>query len=292
MNDASYTAAVRRVSFLSMIGNLLLAAFKFVAGFIGRSDAMISDAIHSSSDILGSLIVMLGAKVSGKGADREHPYGHERFECVASLLLSFILFLAGISMIREGGGKILSGAYKTAAAPGMIALIAAVVSIIVKEGMYQYTMQSAKKIDSGSLRAEAWHHRSDALSSVGSLIGIAGARLGLLILDPLAGLLISLFIMKAAVSIFMEAIDKMTDHSCSPELEEEIRQCVGKDPRIRGIDLLLTREFGRKVYLDMEVRLDKNLRLESAHQIIEELHDVIESTFPQIKHVMIHANPD
>lgn len=291
LDDRSYTAIVRRVSFWSMAGNLILAIFKFLAGVIGRSSAMISDAIHSSSDILGSLIVMIGAAVSGKEADREHPYGHERFESVASILLSFILFLAGVSLIREGWIRITSGSYKTTPAPGMIALVAAVGSIVVKEGMYRLTFASAKRIGSDSLKAEAWHHRSDAFSSVGSLIGIAGSRMGMLILDPLAGMIISLFILEAAFSIFKEAIDKMTDHAGSPDLEEEIRACVTKDERISSIDLLMTREFGRKIYLDLEIGVDGEMSLRAAHQIAEETHDLIEHAFPQIKHVMIHVNP-
>ena len=291
LDDRSYTAVVRRVSFWSMAGNLVLAGFKFLAGIFGRSSAMISDAIHSSSDILGSLIVMIGAGVSGKEADREHPYGHERFESVASILLAFILFLAGVGLIREGWIRITSGSYKTNAAPGMIALVAAVGSIIVKEGMYRFTIASAKRIGSDSLKAEAWHHRSDAFSSVGSLIGIAGSRMGMLILDPLAGMIISLFILEAAFSIFKEAVDKMTDHAGSPDLEEEIRERVSEDMRIRSIDLLKTREFGRKIYLDLEIGVDGEMSLHAAHQIAEETHDMIEHAFPQIKHVMIHVNP-
>ena len=290
--ESEYSRTIRRVSMISMIGNPILAVFKFFAGFVGRSDAMISDAIHSSSDIAGSLIVMIGAAVSEKEADEEHPYGHERFECLASLLLAAILFIAGAGMVSEGMHKILSGSYRVSQAPGLIALIAAVCSIAVKEGMYWYTYLNAKRIRSDSLRAEAWHHRSDAFSSIGSLIGIFGSRMGIQILDPLAGILISLFIWKAAWTICRDAIDKLTDHSCSPEFEDEIRSCVLEDPRVRGIDMLHTREFGRKIYLDMEVRLDRELQLYEAHEIAEELHDLVEKRFPDIKHVMIHVNPD
>lgn len=289
--DSDYTGVIKRVSVISMAGNLVLAAFKFAAGIIGRSGAMISDAIHSSSDIAGSFIVLIGARVSGREADRNHPYGHERFECVASILLSYILFAAGAALIREGILKIISGSYREAGAPGMIALAAAFISIASKEGMYQYTIANARKIGSDSLKAEAWHHRSDAFSSIGSLIGIAGARLGFPVLDPLAGILISLFIIQTAVRIFCESIDKLTDHACSPQLEDQIRLCIKKDPRVLSIDLLRTREFGRKIYLDLEIGADRNLTLQQAHQIAQELHDLIEDTFPDIKHVMIHVNP-
>ena len=276
---------------VSMAGNFLLAGFKFAAGFIGRSDAMISDAVHSSSDIVGSLIVLAGSVISGKDADREHPYGHERFESIASLTLSFLLLFAALEIMKSGLGKIISGSYKEAAIPGMISLIAAVISIVSKELMFWYTMHFARKIDSGSLKAEAWHHRSDSLSSVGSLAGIAGARMGWKILDPLAALLIGILIARTGLEIFKEAIDKLTDHACSRELEEKIRSCVQKQDDVRGIDVLRTREFGRMVYLDLEVRLDKELSLGKAHQSAEILHDTIEQEFPEIKHVMIHVNP-
>ena len=290
-SDSDYSRTIRKVSVLSMAGNLALAGFKFFAGFVGRSDAMISDAIHSSSDIAGSLIVLIGSVISEKEADEDHPYGHERFESVASILLAFILFLAGVGLIREELIKIFSGSWQNMHSPGMIALIAAITSIIVKEGMYWYTAVNARRIHSDSLLAEAWHHRSDALSSIGSLIGIAGARLGFPILDPAAGVLISLFILKAAISIFYNATEKLTDHSCSPQMEQQLYNFIQNDPRVRSIDLLQTREFGRKIYLDLEIGVDREMTLQKAHQIAEELHDRIENAFPDIKHVMIHVNP-
>ena len=290
-SDSDYSRTIRKVSVVSMAGNLALAGFKFFAGFVGRSDAMISDAIHSSSDIAGSLIVLIGSVISEKEADEDHPYGHERFESVASILLAFILFLAGVGLIREELIKIFSGSWQNMHSPGMIALIAAITSIIVKEGMYWYTAVNAGRIHSDSLLAEAWHHRSDALSSIGSLIGIAGARLGFPILDPAAGVLISLFILKAAISIFHNATEKLTDHSCSPQMEQQLYDFIQNDPRVRSIDLLQTREFGRKIYLDLEIGVDREMTLQKAHQIAEELHDHIENAFPDIKHVMIHVNP-
>ena len=291
-SEEDYNRTIRCVSIISMIGNLGLAAFKFFAGIAGKSSAMISDAVHSSSDIVGSFIVLLGAKFSGKEADKGHPYGHERFESIASILLAFILFLAGFDLIRDGMKKIISGSYAGAAAPGLIALTAAVTSIIVKEAMYWFTLLKARQISSDSLKAEAWHHRSDALSSIGSLIGIAGARMGFPILDPLAGILISLFILKAAFDIFLETIDKLTDHACSPELEASIRSCVESRSDIRKVDLLRTREFGRRVYVDLEISMDGTVSLSQAHETAEAVHDLLEKAFPQLKHVMVHVNPD
>lgn len=287
----SYQSAVGKVSVIGIAGNLLLAAFKFLAGILGHSSAMLSDALHSASDIAGGIIVMIGVSFSEKQADKEHPYGHERIECIASILLAVLLLIAGLAMGYSAAQSIVSGEYRTAAAPGRIALIAACVSIAVKEAMFRYTMARAKKLDSGALRAEAWHHRSDALSSIGSLAGVLGARLGAPILDPAAGLVICLFILKAAYDIFREAVERMTDHSGGEELEQSIRECVAEYPEIRGVDLLRTREFGRMVYVDLEIRMDGSLSLEASHGAAERLHDELEARFPRVKHVMIHVNP-
>lgn len=292
MSDTnSYQSTVGKVSVIGIAGNLLLAAFKFAAGIVGHSSAMLSDALHSASDIAGGLIVMIGVSFSEKQADKEHPYGHERIECIASILLAVLLLIAGLAMGYGAADAIVTGRYRTAETPGRIALIAACVSIAVKESMFRYTMARAKRIDSGALRAEAWHHRSDALSSVGSLAGVLGARLGAPILDPAAGLVICLFILKAAYDIFREAVERMTDHSGDEELERSIRDCVAEFPEIGGVDLLRTREFGRMVYVDLEIRMDGALSLAASHDAAERLHDELEERFPRVKHVMIHINP-
>ena len=290
-DSSSYQSTVGKVSVIGIAGNLLLAAFKFLAGILGHSSAMLSDALHSASDIAGGLIVMIGVSFSEKQADREHPYGHERIECIASILLAVILLIAGLAMGYRAAQSIVTGEYRTAATPGRIALIAACVSIAVKEAMFRYTMARARRIDSGALRAEAWHHRSDALSSIGSLAGVLGARLGVPVLDPAAGLVICLFILKAAYDIFREAVERMTDHSGGEELEQSIRDCVAEYPEIEGVDLLRTREFGRMVYVDLEIRMDGALSLAASHDAAERLHDELEARFPRVKHVMIHVNP-
>ncbi len=286
-----YQRKVRQISVLGMAVNLLLAAFKFIAGFVGKSDAMISDAVHSSSDIVGGLIVVIGVSFSEKQADDDHPYGHERLESVASLLLALLLFAAGLAVAYSSADKVLGGGYLTMETPGLIALIAAIVSILSKEALFWYTMSAAKKLNSGALKAEAWHHRSDALSSIGSLIGIAGARLGFPIMDPIAGLLISFFILKSAWDICKDAMEKMVDHRGDAQTEADIAAVVKKHPGVE-IDLLTTREFGRKLYADLEIRMDGNLTLSEAHRVAEAIHDELEHRFPQLKHVMIHINPD
>ena len=207
-NNNSDKQIAMKVSTNSIIVNVLLSGFKFFAGIIANSSAMISDAVHSASDVFSTIIVMVGVHISSKEADDEHQYGHERFECVAGIILACILFATGIGIGISGIEKIINGNNRGLQAPGMIALVAAVISIIVKEGMYWYTRHAAKKINSGALMADAWHHRSDSLSSVGSFIGIFGSRMGFRVLDPLASIVICLFIIKASYDIFKDGINK------------------------------------------------------------------------------------
>ena len=275
-----------RVSMVSIIGNAILSTLKLLAGILAHSGAMISDAVHSASDVFSSIIVIIGVKISAKDSDSEHPYGHERFECVAAVVLAVILFI-GHSALEQ----ITSNSTKQIAIPGVLALAAAVVSIITKEAMYWYTRFYAKRLDSGALMADAWHHRSDALSSVGALIGIAGARMGYPILDPIASSVICVFILKAACDIFKDAMEKMVDHACDAEMEESLRQCASAQPGVLGVDLLQTRIFGNKIYVDIEIAADGQITLAESHAIAEQVHAAIEAQFTKVKHIMVHVNP-
>lgn len=280
-----------RVSVISIIVNIMLSLFKLVAGIVASSGAMISDAVHSASDVISTIIVIIGVKLSSKASDKEHPYGHERMECVASVVLAIILAGTGIVIGYNTGEKIIKGNYEDLSIPGILALVAAFVSIAAKEIMYWYTKYNAKKINSGALMADAWHHRSDALSSIGALIGIAGARLGFPILDPIASLVICIFILKAAYDIFKDAMDKMVDKSCSDEEEEQIKEKVLAVPGVLGIDLLQTRVFGNKIYVDVEIDADGDKTLRETHEIAEHVHNIVEQSFPDVKHIMVHVNP-
>ena len=278
-----------RVSRVSIYANAALSAVKLLAGLLAHSGAMVSDAVHSISDVFSTFIVMIGVRLAGKESDREHPYGHERMECVAAIVLAGVLLLTGLMIGYEGVQKIMNAdALQT---PGILALAAAVLSIAVKEAMYQYTRKAAKRIDSDALMADAWHHRSDALSSVGALIGIGGARLGFPILDPIASLVICLFIAKAAYEIFRDAINKMVDQSVDEETENTLRACALAHPGVLGIDRLMTRKFGNRIYVEMEIAVDGSLPLTDAHGIAENVHNDIERQFPKVKHIMIHVNP-
>ena len=280
-----------RVSVVSIIQNVLLSLFKLFAGIFANSNAMISDAIHSASDVFSTIVVIIGVRLSSRDSDREHPYGHERMECVAAIILSIVLFITGLGIGIQALQDILNGNYETLQMPGILALIAAIVSIIAKEAMYWYTRHYAKQIDSAALMADAWHHRSDAFSSIGALIGIAGSRMGFPIMDAIASLVIFVFIAKAAFDIFKDAMDKMVDHSCDENTEKAIYDCVINHEDVLGIDLLQSRIFGNKIYVDLEIELDASYTLEKAHRIAEDIHEDIEKTFPKVKHVMIHANP-
>ena len=244
-----------QVSTVGIVCNAALTVFKLVAGIVAHSSAIVADAVHSASDILGSLIVMIGAVFSHK---------------------------AGVMKIVRG---------ETLAAPGVLALIAAVVSIGVKEGLYWYTIAAAKRIRSVSLKAEAWHHRSDALSSIGSFAGVLGARLGVPILDPLASIVICLFIFKVAYGIFHESIDRLVDRACDPGTVAAMRETMQRTPGVVRVDDIKTRLFGSRTYVDAEIAVDGALPLRDAHVIAEAVHHELERDYPDVKHCTVHVNP-
>ena len=280
-----------RVAVVTIIGNVVLSVVKLLAGILAHSDAMISDAVHSASDVFSTFVVIIGIKLASRKPDKEHPYGHERMECVAAIILAVVLFITGLGIGMNALKNIINGNYGDLQVPGIMALITAIVSIVSKEGMYWYTRYYAKKIDSSALMADAWHHRSDAFSSIGALIGIGGARLGFPIMDSIASLVIFVFIVKAAFDIFKDAMDKMVDHSCDDETEKQIYDFVMKNENVMGIDLLQTRIFGNKIYVDVEIQADASCTLQEAHDIAEAVHDDIEQKFPKVKHIMVHVNP-
>ena len=289
--EKDFQKTANTVSIVTIIGNVILSVFKFLAGFVAHSHAMISDAIHSASDVFSTIVVIIGIKLASKEPDKEHPYGHERLECVTAIILAIILFITGLKIGVDALENIFQGNQSELAVPGVLALVAAIVSIVSKESMFWYTRYYAKRIDSDALMADAWHHRSDAFSSIGALIGIGGARLGFPIMDPLASLFIFWFIAKAALDIFKDAIDKMIDHSCDEETEKHIRECVMKNENVIGIELLKTRIFGNKIYVDVEIQVDSIYTLEEAHLIAKDVHNTIEETFPKVKHIMVYLTP-
>ena len=281
---------VNRLSLVGIVGNVVLASFKLLAGILGRSGAMVSDAVHSLSDVFATFIAWIGVRLSRRKEDEGHPYGHERLECVAALILGLILAGTGLGIGWSGIRKLFwdRGSLEI---PTLLPLIAAAVSIAVKEGMYQYTMYYAKKLDSAAFKADAWHHRSDAFSSIGSFLGIGLAKLGVPIMDPIASLIICVLIGKVAYDILRDALNKMLDTSCSGAFEHQLRAFIETQSGVERVDLLRTRQFGNKIYVDLEIAVEADISLRDAHGIAERVHGAVERAFPNVKHVMIHVNP-
>lgn len=280
-----------KVSKVSIIANIVLSLFKLIAGIVANSYAMISDAIHSASDVVSSVIVIIGVKIANKASDKSHPYGHERFECIASIILSVILIITGLGIGVSGIRNIFTGEYQNLEMPGLIALIMAIVSIVTKEAMYWYTRGVAKKINSSAVMADAWHHRSDALSSIGSFIGILGARMGFLVLDSVASIVITIFIVKAGVDIFIETVKELTDEACDEDTVNKIYELIEKENGVMRIDEVKTRKFGNRIYVDIEISADGEKTLTETHKIAENVHDSIEENMVLVKHCMVHVNP-
>ncbi|MBQ4529261.1 MAG: cation transporter [Lachnospiraceae bacterium] len=271
--------------------NVSLALLKMIAGIVASSEAMLSDAIHSISDVFSTFIVMVGVKFAAVKPDKKHPYGHERFECVASIILAAILASVGAGIGVKGVSGIMTGTYQEAEMPGRLALFAAMVSIAAKEFMYHYMKRVAGKIESGALMADAWHHRTDAMSSIGSFAGILCSRMGYPLGDPFASVIICGFILKAAFDVFLDAIRKMTDEACDEAVAGEMEELIKQQEGVLGIDLLKTRMFGAKIYVDLEIATDGNQTLREAHEIAHAVHDQVEISFPKVKHCMVHVNP-
>lgn len=277
-----------KASWITVVVNIILATFKVMAGIIGNSSAMIADGVHTLSDVLTTFVVLLGLRISSKEADKEHPYGHEKYESVFAKVLSMLLLLTGIFIGYEAIKILISGETRT---PKLIALIAAFLSIIVKEGMYWYTIKIARKIKSISMEADAWHHRSDAFSSIGTFVGVLGAQLGFTALDPIAGIIVSIFVVKVGVDLYIKSVKELVDEAASEEIIEMIRAKSKFIDGVKGIKSLKTRVFGNRIYVDIEIFVDSNISVKSGHDIAEKVHDKLEAEISDIKHCMVHIEP-
>lgn len=278
----------KRISAVSVIWNIILSVLKVLAGILGNSGAMIADGVHSISDVFTTVLAYVGIKMASKSADEDHPYGHEKIEPVMGKLLAIVLFLTAAGIMYGGVQSILSGEVE---APKGIAIYAAILSIVIKEWMFQYTIRGAKKINSGALKADAWHHRTDALSSVGSLVGIGAAMMGYPIMDPIAGIAIGMLVMKVAVDIYIQSVKELIDTAADQETVEALRRCILGVEGVYEVDDLKTRMHATRLYVDVEVSVDGDLKLFDAHIIAEQVHDRIEGEFEQVKHCMVHVNP-
>lgn len=278
----------KKVSIVTIILNLLLSIIKLVAGLLGKSSAMVADGIHTASDVITTVIVIIGLTIAGKEADKEHPYGHEKFESAMGKIISMFLVGTGIFLGYQGMITLIGGEFSR---PGRIALVAAALSIVAKEGMYRYTIITARKIQSTSMEADAWHHRSDAFTSIGTFIGVLGARLGLPFLDPLAAIVVSVFVIKVGVDLYLKSMDELVDTAAEPELIEEIRKLTLSISGVEEIRDLKTRVSGNRISVDLEIAVDGNLSVKKGHTIAEEVYDTIKKGIPSVKHCMVHVEP-
>ena len=278
----------RKISIYTIIINMILSSIKIVSGILGHSSAMIADGIHTASDVVTTVIVILGLSIASKDADKEHPYGHEKFESAMAKLISVLLFATGLYMGYQAITVLVKGEFSR---PGQIALIAAGLSIVVKESMYRYTIITARKIESLSMEADAWHHRSDAFSSIGTFLGVLGARFGLPILDPIAAIIVSIFVMKVGVDLYLKSMNELVDKSADSKVMEKIRVVTLSTDGVEEIRDLKTRVFGNRIYVDLEIAVNGDLSVKTGHTIAENVHDGIETHIPSVKHCMVHVEP-
>ena len=284
-----------RVTLTGSAVNLLLVIFKFIAGILGHSSAMVADAAHSLSDFASDVIVLLCLRVAGKPEDEDHAYGHGKFETLASVAIGLLLLATGIGLFWDGADTILAFARgETLMAPTGLALAAAVISLVVKEALYHYTVAAARKADSSTLKANAWHHRSDALSSIATLAGIGGAMLpgeGCRILDPLAACLISIFIVVMAFSLMKPGIDELMEKSLPDAERTEIEHIIASTEGVLGFHRLRTRRMGVNRAVEAHIKLDGSLSLREAHDIASLLEKRLKDRLGEKTHVGIHMEP-
>lgn len=280
-----------RVSRINIFNNIVLAVSKIGIGVVAHSAALLNDGVNNAGDVISSVIASVGIAAAGKDSDAEHQYGHERLESVAAILLSGIIMVVGMGLLVDGVSSIIKESYLNRPIPGVLAVIAAIISIVVKEIMFLYTRWAAKKTRSSALLASSWDSQSDVLATTGGLIGIMFARMGYPIADSIAAIIIALFIFRVGVQVFRDGTDQMVDHACEEETVQQIRSVILDQEGVRGLDLLHTRTFGSRCYVDVEISADGLQSLVDAHSIAERVHHAIEKNFPQVKHCMVHVNP-
>ncbi len=288
MKSEERLSVAYRISKVSIAINVLLSVVKIFIGIVARSGALVADGIHSVSDVLTTIMAMLGVYISGQSSDEEHPYGHEKYEPVFGKLMATFLCVTGVLIAFNAIKNIQNGVVEI---PTGTAIYGALISIIVKEGMYHYTMRGANLIESSVLKADAWHHRTDAISSVGSFIGIWGAMHGWVIMEPIAAIAIGVLIIKVSVDIYMQSIRELIDTAADSATIEDINEIILETAGVIEIDDLKTRIHVNRLFVDVEIAVNADLTLREAHRIAESVHDRIEDMVPKVKHCMVHVNP-
>lgn len=295
ITDIDRERKAARVTWVGFFTNLILSAAKIVAGVVGRSSAMVADGIHSLSDFVTDFIVIIFIKISAKNEDSDHPYGHGKFETFASMLISFALFIVAIGIFYSGSVKIyevLNG--RTIERPTYLALVMAAVSIVVKEGLYWYTIIIGRKIDSPAVIANGWHHRSDAFSSIGTLIGISGAMfLGerWRILDPITSVIVGIFIIGVAYKLARPSIQELLEMSLPQEIEQKIEQKIQATPGVITFHHLRTRKNGNAFIIDMHIKVDARSSIVEAHDIATHVENNLKAAFGKHTQVNVHIEP-
>lgn len=286
---------IRKTTILTTILNAFLAALKIVAGIYGRSTALISDAVNSIGDVATALAAMAAAVFARKAQDDDHPYGHDKYESMASVFIGVALIISAIEIGKAAVQSIYGYLFVPGteiAVPSAVALIAAGATILVKETMFRFTRVAARKAASPALEAMSWDHRSDEFSAGGVILGIIGAMLGLTVFEPVASLLICLLIIRTAFRIIKTGFSQVVDQAADAETVKRLETIVLSHPGVVGIDEMKTRMFGLKLYVDLEIRVSDGLSVGEAHAIAETIHDRIEDELPDVKHIMIHVNPE
>ena len=289
------TREIFKVTIIGSIVNVLLLVMKFVAGVLGHSSAMIADAVHSLSDFLTDIVVLVFVKISGKPKDKSHEYGHGKFETLALTIIGLVLVVVALGIISNGVTKIddfFEG--QELEAPGMLALWAAVASIVLKEAVYRYSIIKARKLNSQALEANAWHHRSDALSSIGTLIGVGGAILlgqKWVILDPIASVVVGVFIGKVAFDLLKNGVGDLTDKALPESVEQEILQMVSEVENVGNPHNLKTRRIGNHYAIELHIKMDGNITLTEAHDKATEIENLLRSKYGKETHVGVHVEP-
>ena len=278
-----------KLSIKTMTGNFIMAIFKVLAGVFANSTVMLTDGVHSFADVFSTAMVMIGVHLSSRHKNEKYPYGHERMESIVAIILASLLVVTGIGIGFHGFERIMQG--KNLKPPGLLALIVAGLSILAEEIMYWMTKRVAKRTESEALMADAWHHRADALSSVCSLVGIGGAMLGIPVLDPIASMLLCLFIFKIAYDIFREAVSKVADRSCDDATLQELRALILAVPGVMAMNELKTRQFGNRCYVDIDICADSELSLFCAHTIAQQVKESVECQFEAVVGCMVQVNP-
>ena len=288
MNQDQRYKASRKASYLGLLGNIFLTFLKGFVGVLAGSTALIADAVHSASDFIGTVIVIKGVKIAHQPPDKSHPYGHHKAESIVSKIIAIILMITAVFIGYEAFQILVSN---DIGVPGNAAIVVAIISIGIKEGMYQYTIRIGRKYRNAALIADAWHQRSDAISSIAALIGITGAVIGFPFMDPLAGMVVALLILKTAISIYLDAIQDLMDSAPAQEVLDRITEAAEIDQGVKAVSDVKVRRYGSMLLVDLKISVSPDITVENGHAIAARTKQNIIKNNDEVKDVLVHVNP-